>query len=921
MVWDTRIESEDEFGKVSFYENPDAGSFLNDSKSHRFFICGLKGVGKTLLLRHKSAALRRSAQGTIFVPETELSETLTALSCSFDDAKVTRLSTFTAWHTIWKSVILTVILKRTKQKYNQDVDAIFKNLERSTSIGDHISCLLGYQKIEQVLRNLEILNMSLSASSALVQSAVCLFIDSIDEMVVVHSGAYLGQYKQRKITRYGNLSLDVWNSAQVGFMTAALDIYENNKHLKVYGALRYEALESDPLPHVQNIRPHVLCINYSKEDLRNIFRKKLEALHELERDAFCGDDDDIIGKFFGTKSIYHQSVKDADRSPHREDILNYVIRHTRGRPRELDEIGRGIQAISAKERTVEAIRERVRIRSGEFFQWAQDEAIPYWDDHLTAIVNSFTSNILSREEIEKILENLYKIGEVDSIESGWTGIEELFSYGLIGCACKIYGKDDDLYFKFRQFDPLNPVDLDVFRSSKWFAIHPCVNVGAFKNHSAYKPNPWSISGHGERFVTDREFGHLHIGAGAIGLGCVVPLLTSDPGVGVCIFQRYRKGESRWDEMASSDASKVTIKLDIINNREYGESLLKCSEFTLVTDACSEQKVDDLISDWRHGERNLFVLSNEDDEYLLRTIMSNATSLSTAVKGGNLKKVSETISKFARKKVKVYPFENDDDAVKEAKSILGDSGIEVIDVCVDRICQKPEILKKGKEVIWWLIEASVEQYVKVHIFDKTDFTRKLYCPSGSKNQKKVFILDNPDEYEFFKLRKRLLVNARHFFFAIVSKKYIEIYKRSERDALSSALSTTIFARNIDVMDKMKLFDNVLMFTLLVAARKYGLINGDGDFAIIKSSIRSEQQDITDRVSTVPDRLSRILQDDESVFVKKGKSYLKKFSDISKDIKSDEILSRNISDKDVRLIEKDISEINRLYLNSLFNVGGD
>src|SRR5690242_12283377 len=112
MVWFTQITTAEETGKSAFYENSDATAFLSDSTSELLFICGLKGVGKTLLLRHKSAALRKNLQGVQFVPETELAETFTANLVSWSETRVGRLSNWTVWQAIWRTVLATVVAKR-----------------------------------------------------------------------------------------------------------------------------------------------------------------------------------------------------------------------------------------------------------------------------------------------------------------------------------------------------------------------------------------------------------------------------------------------------------------------------------------------------------------------------------------------------------------------------------------------------------------------------------------------------------------------------------------------------------------------------------------------------------------------------------------------------------------------------------------
>jgi len=351
MVWFTQITRPDDPQDAEFYKNSATKLFLYTNNDQTFFICGLKGIGKTLLLRHKSAALRNSLNGVKFVPENELAESLTPTLRSMSSDQVGRLSNFTAWQTIWRTVLTVVVAKAAGVEIPAKIANLFEGLDGNISVQSHLLCIISDGNFTSIESKLHQLSGQINSLLGEVKSGVCLFIDCVDDMVLLHSGDPLKLYREGNYTQLGNLSVDVWSSAQIGFAKAAIEIYNNHKHIKIYGAFRYEALEKYPMADRQNIEPHLFHIQYTQHDLENIIRAKLRVLFNKDRSVFVrSDTDDVVLNFFGILDIEHPIVKNPDRSPLKEKILDYLIRHTRGRPRELDNLGRALQAINPEER-------------------------------------------------------------------------------------------------------------------------------------------------------------------------------------------------------------------------------------------------------------------------------------------------------------------------------------------------------------------------------------------------------------------------------------------------------------------------------------------------------------------------------------------------------------------------------------------
>ncbi len=897
MVWYTQIVSPSERGKIAFYESAAAQAFLNNPNSEFLFVCGLKGVGKTLLLRNKSAALRNTSQGVRFIPENELAETIQTNLLSWDEKAVGRLSTWFSWQAIWRTVLAAIVCKVAGQQLPNQVAEIFPGLEKSTSASSHLAVLLAGDVNAFLDNRFPKVDPFLKEALDLVKSGVRVFLDEIDSLVTPHHGIRLMQHDRQRKRTLGHLSADVWTTAQIGFARAARDIGRNNSHIRIYGALRQEAFDSYVDPDRQNLRAHVIFVQYSQTDLYNLFLVKLQKLLELNPEVFRPAGGDIIERFFGFRSISHPTVKKRDRAPFTEDPIQYLIRHTRGRPRELVELGKGIQSIAAHDRNETLIRERVRLRSREFFTWAQTEAFPYWYPECDDVLRQMKSNWLSRDERE-----LYRV------ENGPDPFEQLFLNGLAGCTVKTLG-EDDLELRFHQCDPDAPVSIEEFRQADYYAIHPCVNLAKYFERDGYEPNPWNVSGHRQPFVRVTDSGHVHIGGGALGLGCVVPLLAAGPGVGICVVQR--KGTSRWDALASSQKVNVNVKFQ---NNGGGNGLKAVSvPFTVIRRPEGAKEEERWVKEWSKGQRNIFVLFEDIEDDLIASLLGMAESISTAVKGRNLRELTGALGRNIGTGRTIYPFENDESAVRELRDALRPKGILVADVSVDRICLAPELSPDRGE-----ITVRVEKNLRLYICGNTALSRQLFCPEGSPNSGSVQILDDQREFDFYRLRKLILVNGVHFIFALASRKLV--YDINPEDTLTvktigGARVSPLFARTPEVLSAIERASDLFILQLLLHAERIKLIRTDDELRNLRVSLFEQQGNFLDRLQGFPDMIDRIFTPTAENFVQKGRAFLQAVRLLPEGVKRSPLLSGQYLGVEMDKLTRDVEEVTRLYLDAM------
>mmetsp|Transcript_10293 Transcript_10293/g.26403 ORF Transcript_10293/g.26403 Transcript_10293/m.26403 type:complete len:911 (-) Transcript_10293:225-2957(-) len=173
--------------------------------------------------------------------------------------------------------------------------------------------------------------------------------------------------------------------------------------------------------------------------------------------------------------------------------------------------------------------------------------------------------------------------------------------------------------------------------------------------------------------------HVHIGAGRLGLGLVIPALeaTGQPYV---ILQRPSKA---WDKLIKSNSDFVELKVN-------GKT---CKPMKLVTDTVLVEDnwdVEEAFGCSLEGCGHL-VLSNDTQtwDFLLQNASSFSCSLGSGVASWLGPKLSMLPEKELEQRPVLYACENDSAAVKDLQAQL-EGKVEVVPCMVDRICAGREI---------------------------------------------------------------------------------------------------------------------------------------------------------------------------------------------------------------------------------------
>lgn len=226
------------------------------------------------------------------------------------------LSVQTGWFRVWQFALTLSIIKRlidvgvlTKECIPDQVSSAFP--QPAATISYHVDGLLRLGPRDR-RRIIEAESETLLAIVKSIQSGIVVFVDAIDDCVYSHMGPDLARYESRAKTDLGILSSKVWRAAQVGFVRAGTALHEANRHLKIFGALRREAMDAEITPDRQNLEAYLINLEYTREDLKGIFRTKLQALRHQGTECFSDPEKtDVTEAFFWLHKAHPSNGKDA----------------------------------------------------------------------------------------------------------------------------------------------------------------------------------------------------------------------------------------------------------------------------------------------------------------------------------------------------------------------------------------------------------------------------------------------------------------------------------------------------------------------------------------------------------------------------------------------------------------------------------
>jgi hypothetical protein len=836
------------------YKTSDIEAFLNFERSDRRVIAGLKGTGKTLFLKLTSHHYRRSlSHGFTLIPAEQLTERLYSVDHDFSAEKATVWGSPERWKHVWRTVLSVVVLKALRAPIAPEVIDLFPG-HLGFSIGAHLSVAVKSRAVA-TQRFQELFSDHLDAGVQAISHGVAVFVDNIDEALARHAGRALEQHIVDPRPQSGTHSYDIWRSAQIGFLLATRELTDRNSHLKIYGTVRTEAIRDNPEPTAFNLGAYILDLGYSSTELRHIFSTKLKALKALRPDAFARPDvADPISAFFPFDQITHPTVEGPSGTPLTEGVFEYLRRHTRGRPRELDFLGRHLDKIPPQDRSEKNVRDVVRTLSAQFFDFARNEAVPFWDSRIDDLLALVTSNFISRRDAARLAGKIGSVGE-----ALW---EALRANGMCGAVLKDH--PDGTVQLFSQHGGPRELSAQDFRAADRWVIHPCASIATQARRKRYTPHPHCVAGHELAFAekTRRKHVHLLIGAGRLGLGLVVPTLLKDAATRVLVCARWN--EKRWDPMLSAAQGGSPVWLTI-----------RCRSLSGATRRPDERIPIQLVEDAgvasqhalrRALRRSRCVVLVYRTREVLHLALQLADSVGVSVGRERLEDVARDIVTAPMTRARtVLAYENDETKVDAAARLLAPGGYTVAPTVVDRIC--PEVQFSDTGIV---VEAETHGEIAAYLPNGASRVPGCFGDGAGKEARRV---KTREEFLLLREKKKRLVNSLHFAAAALGWQAL---KRAGADrSVTSAKIMGLVSGNMEIAGVLDGLRDVMVLAVLSAGN---LLTESMDATSLANTVRELDaygQGAIRRIQDSYDALSRVLNGDPKTVNSK---YTRLFADV-------------------------------------------
>jgi class 3 adenylate cyclase len=401
------IRVAEDFDEALLHRTPEIDAFLNLDRDDKFIVIGTKGFGKTLLLKAKRILYQREGRATC-LPAGNLLDKPIGDKIFGKEALAFLAASPLPWTRVWLTAVAVAILKHAGKLGSLTVNSKLAGLmadEGLRTVIDHLVRLLDFPPSD-LQRCATDTDGHLVPRLRAVSFPVALFIDGVDEYFNKHI-----ETRPSHPSVTGQLSPNVWHFAQLGLVQVAYELRRINHHLKVFAAVRKEAMARlQTTVMSQQYQGSAVDIVYPIEGLREIFLNNIR-LEKLDRMVLPGRlRSDPVEAFLGRKKVL-----DVPTGEH-EDAFAYVGRNTLLRPRDLMTIGQRLTALRPAERRDEnRLKEAVNRAASEIVREYLTEIAPYVGDlELERCLRRIPGPILTRDDVERLFrEHNADIGAFD----------------------------------------------------------------------------------------------------------------------------------------------------------------------------------------------------------------------------------------------------------------------------------------------------------------------------------------------------------------------------------------------------------------------------------------------------------------------------------------------------------------------------
>lgn len=388
------IRVAEDFDAALLHRTPEIEEFLSHG-GEKFVVIGTKGFGKTLLLKAKRVLMQRGS--VICLPEHGLLDKPIGDKVFSQEAVALYAGSPLWWSKVWLTSIAVATLKRLERVEGLEVGPRLTNLiadRNLRGVVDHFVRLLDLSPSD-LQRCANDTDGHLVPRLRAVKVPVSIFVDSVDEYFNKHV-----ETGGSRPSAAGELDPNIWYFSQLGLVEVGYQLRRINHHLKVFAAVRKEAFLRLPESTVMSQQYHGSAVDivYSIESLCEIFANNIRREPASRLVAPDRVKDEPVAAFFGTTHVTHGYTGE------REDLFDYVCRHTLLRPRDFMTIGQRVSAMKPAERAEEhRLKVAVNLAATDIAHEYLREIAPYLGDlDLQKVFARIPGHILTRDEVESL---------------------------------------------------------------------------------------------------------------------------------------------------------------------------------------------------------------------------------------------------------------------------------------------------------------------------------------------------------------------------------------------------------------------------------------------------------------------------------------------------------------------------------------
>lgn len=473
-------------------------------------ITSTKGWGKTFLLKVKRKMLQD--KGIICIPYDKMIDTGRIYINGND--KITFLKKRKIWVRIWSISIIMSIFKsllnhsKISVKINDKLLADYIQLDLYTPFD-----FLGYflcLELKEIDDLFSIYIKYMLPAYKKIDAPIAVFIDSVDEAFREYLYNYsnvleLNDHELSTNTPEVWYAQELWYYSQLGLMDAAFFLHKDNPRITVYASIRKETIIKDESEMMQQIHNNIIDLVYSFNDLKNMFFRYVKEEKDENLFQYQYKMSDPCLAFFGTDKISNKY-----RVEKKEDIFEYIYRHTLKRPRDIIEICKELSE-NKEERTEEFLKGIINKKSTDIAkQYIKESKVFLNNVDLPKIFSLIDTNILSHNKIKQLcLEYNRTRNKIDfnkcndcrdcKLEHPFCS---LYNIGLLGVIKADYDNIEKQSF-------LSPGEAlfsskKIIKDSKYYFIHPCLNALIKKNYNInYRTDKDIIVGDNQLWITEK----------------------------------------------------------------------------------------------------------------------------------------------------------------------------------------------------------------------------------------------------------------------------------------------------------------------------------------------------------------------------------------------------------------------------------